>query len=155
MNRLAFSTAAVVLGALAAGAGETITFQGLDVGVVGAERVKVFRDLKVKDPKKQDLLVVRLEVRWTAEIRHILIKEKDLAVKDERGKTHDCALDFVQASAPTDGAPTTLEVPFHLKTDAAVVSLRLGKTWLSLESAPAGAPAKETPRDPSAGVEGR
>ena len=136
MNRLAFATAAGVLAALTAGAGETTTFDGLEVAVVGTERVKAFRDLKVKDPKKQDLLVVRLEVRWTDEKRHILIKDDDLAVKDQRGKTHDCALGFVQASAPADGAPATLEVPFSLKTEAVAVSLRLGKIWVPIESAP-------------------
>ena len=151
MRHLAVATAATVLASLTAGAGEKATFGGLEVAVVGAERVKTFRDLKVKDPKKHDLLIVRLEIHWTDETRHILIKDKDLAVKDGRGKTHDCALGFVQASAPADGAPTTLEVPFHLKTEAVAASLRLGKAWLPLESAPPAAPPP--PLEPSAGTE--
>jgi hypothetical protein len=137
MKRLAFSTAAVVLVALAAGAEETVKFKGLEVAVAGTERVKAFRDLKVKDAKKHDLLIVRLEVRWTEETRHILIKEGDLAVKDARGKSHDCALGFVQASAPPNGSSTTtIEIPFHLNADTTAVSLRLGKSSLSLASPP-------------------
>ncbi len=135
MRHLGPLVAAVGLVALAASAEEKVSFQGLEVVPLGAERVKTFRDLKVKDAKKQDLVVVRLEVRWTGDKRHVLIKEGDVALKDARGKTHDCALSFVQAHAPADGAAGVLEVPFRVPAEAGLVSLRLGKIWVPFEVA--------------------
>jgi hypothetical protein len=139
MRRLGLSAAVVALFALAAGAEEKTSFQNPELAPVGGERVKAFRDLKVKDAKKQDIVVVRLEVRWTAEKRHVLVKDGDVALKDGRGKTHDCALHFVQASAPADGAPSVIEIPFRVPAEAAIVSLRLGKIWVPFEN-PASAP---------------
>jgi hypothetical protein len=126
--------AVVALIAATAAAEEKATFQGLEVAITGVERVKAYRDLKAKHPKKDDLVVVKLEVRWTADTRHVLFKDDDLALRDARGKTHRCALGFVQAAAPADGARTTIEIPFEVKAEAAIASIRLGKTWLPIDS---------------------
>jgi hypothetical protein len=115
------------------------TYAGLELSVKGVERVKAYRDLKVDNERKHDFVVVRLEVRWSAEKRHLLLEDDDLRLKDTRGKDYRCALKFVQSSAPADGHPTVLEIPFQVRSEAEPASLRVGKTIIPLEagSAPA------------------
>jgi hypothetical protein len=110
------------------------TYKGLELKVLGAERVKVYRDLKVKDEKKQDLLVVRLEVRWTEETRHLLIEDDDLSVKDAKGGSYGCALTFVQRTADANRTPSILEIPFRVKAEVAITTLRLDKTVIPIDS---------------------
>jgi hypothetical protein len=139
MRGLALMGLALAFGASFALAEETVTFDGQEIVVVSVARVKEFRDLKVKDVKKQDLAVVVLELRWKGEKRQVLIQDKDLAVRDARGGNHDCALRFVQAVAAPDESPARLEIPFHVKADVALTGLRIGKASLAIAS-PASAP---------------
>jgi hypothetical protein len=139
MRGLALMGLALACGASFAYAEETVTFDGQEIAVVSVTRVKEFRDLKAKDVKKQDLAVVVLELRWKGEKRQVLIQDKDLAVRDARGGNHDCALRFVQAVAAPDESSARLEVPFHVKADVALTSLRIGKVSLAIAS-PASAP---------------
>lgn len=112
------------------------SYGGLELTVLGAERVSVYRDLKVKNDKKEQLLVVRLEVHWTAETRYILIEDQDLRVGDAGGKAYRSALTFVQATAAPGDASAVLEIPFRVKADATIVTLRVGKALLPIRSGP-------------------
>jgi|WetSurMetagenome_2_1015567.scaffolds.fasta_scaffold663416_2 hypothetical protein len=134
MRRLALIGLALGFALPVAAAEQTGIFDGHEVAVVSVVRAKEFRDLKVKNAKKDDLAIVTLELRWHGEKRHVLIKEDDLEVRDARGKNHECALRFVQADALEDAGPARLEVPFHVAADVALVSLRVGKTVLALDS---------------------
>lgn len=104
MHRWGLSAALVVLGVSAWGAEEAATFEGHELKVVSVARAKEFRDLKVKDTKKQDLAIVVVELRWTGEGRSVLIRDKDLSVRDSRGDNQECLLRFVQAASGADGA---------------------------------------------------
>jgi hypothetical protein len=139
MRRVALISLAFGFALPLARAEQTGTFDGHEVVVISVVRAKEFRDLKVKDAKKQDLAIVTLELRWRGDKRHVLIKEDDLAVRDARGKDHDCALRFVQADSLESEGPARLEIPFHVAADVALVSLRIGKTVLPLDS-PASSP---------------
>ena len=141
MTRLAV---VIGLGLLAGGAGaadQPAASASPTLSLLGVERVKKYRDLEVKDPKKQDLAVVRVQVRWSAEVRHVLVKDDDLKLRDAAGRDYECLLHFVQASAPLDDAPGTLEIPFAVRVEAQLVSLRIGKTTLPLAAvSPAATP---------------
>jgi hypothetical protein len=138
MTRYAlFGLLLVALAAAAFGSELPPTYRGMEIAAIGAERVAAYRDLKVKDENKRDLLIVRLEVRWTAENRHLLIEDDDLRVRDANGRRHKCAFTFVQATASPGEEKTVVEIPFRVKKDAKIVSLEVGKIVLPLESAPA------------------
>jgi len=134
MRRLALVGLAFGLALPMASAEETGAFDGHEIAIVSVARAKEFRDLKVKEAKKQDLAIVTLELRWRGEKRHVLIKDSDLEVRDARGKNHECALHFVQADAVEGEGPVRLEIPFYVPADAALVSLRVGKTVLAIDS---------------------
>ncbi len=141
MKRCPVTAAAIASLSLAAFAGSTAslaeeapTYKGLGLKVLGAERVKAYRDLTVKDEKKHDLLVVRLEIQWNDETRHLLIEDDDLSVKDTKGGSYGCALSFVQRTADAARTPSVLEIPFRVKTDVSIVTLRLDKTLIPIDS---------------------
>jgi hypothetical protein len=139
MRRLALIGLAFGLALPAAHAMEAGTFEGHEIVVVSVARAKEFRDLKVKDAKKRDLAIVTIEVRWRGEKRHVLIRDNELAVRDARGENHECALRFVQADAVEEQGPARLEIPFQVRADVALQSLRVGKSLLAIDS-PASAP---------------
>jgi hypothetical protein len=141
MRWLALIASAVGLAPVWAWAEQTVTFDGHEIAVVSVARAKEFRDLKVKDAKKHDLAIVTLELRWRGDKRHVLLKDDDLAVRDAGGKNHDCALKFVQADAQEEEGPARIEIPFQVRADVALVSLRIGKSSLTIDS-PASSPRK-------------
>jgi len=134
MRRLALIVLTLGCALPLARAGESGIFDGHEVAVVSVTRAKEFRDLKVKNAKKEDLAIVTLELRWRGEKRHVLLKDDELSVRDARGKNHECALRFVQADALEDEGPARLEIPFHVAADVALVNLRIGKAVLTLDS---------------------
>ena len=134
MRRLALIGLSLGLALPAVCAEEKATFEGHELVVVSVARMKAFRDLKVKDAKTQDLAVVTVELRWRGDKRHVLIKEDDLSVRDTRGKSYDCALSFVQADAAEETGPARFEIPFQVRADVALVSLRVGKAVLAIDS---------------------
>jgi hypothetical protein len=134
MRRLALIGLTLGLALPAARAEEKATFEGHEIAVVSVARMKEFRDLKVKDAKRQDLAVVTVELRWRGDKRHVLIKEDELSVRDTRGKSYECALSFVQADAAEEEGPVRFEIPFHVRADVALASLRVGKAVLAIDS---------------------
>jgi len=132
-RHLLFSLLLAPLALSAFGAETHVDYKGLQLSVVGAERVSAYRDLKVKNEKKEDLLIVRLEVRWTAENRYLLVEDDDLHVRDAGGRNHKCAFTFVQSTAEPEAESAVVEIPFRVKKDATIVSLEIGKTVLPIE----------------------
>jgi hypothetical protein len=125
---------------------EPLPFDGIDLTYLGLERVTNFRELAVKNPKKDALVVVRFSFSWTADVRRLLIKDSDIALYEARGKKRRPALKFVQALAEPGETKRTIEIPFRVDADARLTTLSLGKSVLKIEPPPEKAEGGSTSR---------
>ncbi len=112
-----------------AGAQEPIkkSFQGLELTILGIERDKVYRDVRVENEKKQDLLVVHLSVRWTPSARSLFLDDSQIRLRDNGGRAYSPALSFVQAMAEADLKDTLIDLPFIVRLNAQPQSLSLAQ----------------------------
>jgi hypothetical protein len=108
----------------------------IEMRIAGIARVKSYRDIRVKNEKKQDIAVVHISVVWTDELKHLFLADSDLLLIDVMGGQNKCALKFIQAEAPKNLAPTAIEMPFKVKAGVALKRLQIGKRSLDLTSAP-------------------
>ncbi|MBN2371037.1 MAG: hypothetical protein JXO72_11180 [Vicinamibacteria bacterium] len=144
----------ICLSALVAGvnaAGESVCkHQGVEIELLSIERTKTFRDLAVKNESKHDLVIVRVKAKWNAQATRLLVKDSDLKLTDARGKSRRCSLRFIQAYAPQDLSPSTIEIPFQVNAGVALKTLQIGSSILDLSSAPeASASSKAPPASPT------
>ncbi|MCU0241452.1 MAG: hypothetical protein MUF51_03405 [Vicinamibacteria bacterium] len=145
-------TIACSLGCLA-GAGafaqsaKTQTYKGVAVTVLEYAHAKTYRDIKVPNAKKQDLLILKIQLRFSDKARSFMAPENKLRLRDEKGKSYAPALSFVQAFAAPGETETTTEIPFVVPAQMKPTSLLLETLIFYLDAPPAAAPqATATPQ---------
>jgi hypothetical protein len=128
---------------------DKIAHNGIELTYLGIDRVTNYRELTVKDAKKEELALVRLSIAWTGDKRQIVIKDSDVSLHESSGKKRGPALNFVQALAEPGETVRTIEVPFRVAKGVRLTTLRMGKSFLRIEAAPTAETMPSTPAPPS------
>ncbi len=115
---------------------DKVAFDGLELTYLGLERVTNYRELSVKNDKKEELALVRLAITWTESKRRLVLKDSDIRLHEPGGKGHDSAFHFVQALAEPGETTRTIEIPFRVTKGARFTTLRIGKSFLRIEPLP-------------------
>jgi hypothetical protein len=116
---------------------QKLTFNGIELTYLGLERVTNYRELSVKNAKKEELALVRIAIAWTEDKRQLVIKDSDISLYDPSGKGQGAALNFVQALAEPGESTRTIEIPFRVGKAVRLTTLRIGKSFLRIEPLPA------------------
>jgi hypothetical protein len=149
LQRALICLAALVVAGTAVDGSDCI-YQGVEIQPLSVERAKKYRDLAVKNERKHDLAIVRVSAKWNAQATRLLIKDSQLKLVDAKGKSQRCLLKFIQAHAPQDLSPSTIEMPFRVNVGVALKELRIGKSILDLSNVTAtSAPSPTPPASPT------